>query len=433
MASNEGTSLIKKLPAEILERIFRLLPPPQLKVVLQVCKRWREVGEAPSLWTWVSLAPVTELSGLNSAVNMLRSKRLSLATCLEARVVSRDLLEAIGDHPGLRGLDIGYSTCSLAAIPAPLLVHALTSGLQSVDLRKTGMTVDQAEAFFKALAKGGIELKSVNLSWITSIASLEPELVSNVTILLERIDLGFILLTQAQTLALFKALNQGASPLKRLNLSQTDLAHIDPTLLAEVVVGLEEVGLENTKLNDHQVKMLCQLLEKCSGKLKSLELGGNNLSLSGTLAGPALLARAMTRLDGVGLSGTRLTNQQLGELLNSLVADSCKVQYLSLEKNNLSEVNEELLTAAITRLTTADLRWANLSCQQVTNILTGSLAGNTLQELQLGMIWGEVEDSLLTRARAVIPQLELEMMRVEPMVPGWDSAPDETDWFSDSD
>ena len=34
-----------------------------------------------------------------------------------------------------------------------------------------------------------------------------------------------------------------------------------------------------------------------------------------------------------------------------------------------------------------------------------------MQELQLGMIWGEVEHSLLTRARAVIPQLELEMMR----------------------
>ena len=63
---------------------------------------------------------------------------------------------------------------------------------------------------------------------------------------------------------------------------------------------------------------------------------------------------------------------------------------------------------------------------QVIRILTGSLVGNTLQELQLGMIWGEVEDSLLTRARAVIPQLELEMMKVEPMMPGWD-------WFSDSD
>ena len=49
------------------------------------------------------------------------------------------------------------------------------------------------------------------------------------------------------------------------------------------------------------------------------------------------------------------------------------------------------------------------------------------------MIWGEIEDSLLARARAVIPQLELEMMRVESLMPGWDSAPEETDWFSDSD
>ena len=82
------------------------------------------MGEVPSLWTWVSLAPVTELNQLPSAVNMLRSMRLSLATCLEARVVSRELLEAIGDHPGLRGLDIGYSTCFLANIPASLLLSA---------------------------------------------------------------------------------------------------------------------------------------------------------------------------------------------------------------------------------------------------------------------------------------------------------------------
>merc|ERR1712032_434053 len=201
----------------------------------------------------------------------------------------------------------------------------------------------------------------------------------------------------------------------RLNLSQSDLAHIDPTLLAEVVVGLEEVGLENTKLHNLQVVALFQMLEKCSGNLKSLELGANNLSLSGILLGPTLLARAMTGLEGVGLSGTRLTSEQLEELLNSLAADSCKVQHLSLEKNNLSEINEELLTTALMKLTTADFRWANLSCQQVTHILTGSLAGaQKLQELQLGMIWGEVEDSLLARARAVIPHLELEMMRVEP-------------------
>jgi len=426
MTSAETISLTKRLPAEVLERIFRHLPPPSLKNVLQVCRRWREIGEAPSLWTWVSLPSVTE-TNLSSAVDMLRCKRLSVATCLEARFVSRELLEAIGDHPGLRGLDVGYSTCGLASFPTSLLVHALTRGLESADLRKTGMSFEQIEALFRALPN--TKLKSLNLSWITSVALLWPELLSSNVALLEKIDLGFIQLTRAQTAALFKTLKQGSSPLKRLNLSQSDLAHLDPTLLAEVVVKLEEVGLENSKLESAQVVALCQALKQDNCNLKSLELGGNNLSID---IEPSLLASATARLEGVGLSGTRLTTDQLRELLNSLATDSCKVQYISLEKNNLCEVEPELLTAAVVRRTSADLRWANLSSKQISSILTGCTGRNTLQELQLGMVWAEVEDSLLARARAAIPRLEVELNLAGPSFGDWDPY-DETDWFSESE
>jgi len=424
MTSAETTSLTKRLPAEVLERIFRHLPPPSLKNVLQVCRRWREIGEAPSLWTWVSLPSVTE-TNLSSAVDMLRCKRLSAATCLEARFVSRELMEAIGDHPGLRGLDVGYSTCGLASFPAPLLAHALTRGLESADLRKTGMYYGQIEALFRALPN--TKLKSLNLSWVTSVALLSPELLSSNVALLEKIDLGFIQLSRAQTAALFKTLKQGSSPLKRLNLSQSDLAHLDPTLLAEVVVKLEEVGLENSKLEPAQVVALCQALKQDNCTLKSLELGGNNLSID---IEPSLLASATARLEGVGLSGTRLTTDQLRELLNSLATDSCKVQYISLEKNNLCEVEPELLTAAVVRRTSADLRLANLLSSQISSILAGCTDRNTLQELQLGMVWAEVEDSLLARARAAIPQLEVELNLAAPYIGDWT---EETDWFSESE
>ena len=115
------------------------------------------------------------------------------------------------------------------------------------------------------------------------------------------------------------------------------------------------------------------------------------------------------------------------------------MQYISFEKNNLCEVEPELLTAAVVRRTSADLRWANLSSQQVkpfqiifltykglchcfgsqiSSILTGCADRNTLQELQLGMVGAEVEDSLLARARAAIPQLEVQLTG---------------DWFSDSE
>ena len=129
------------------------------------------------------------------------------------------------------------------------------------------------------------------------------------------------------------------------------------------------------------------------------------------------------------------------------------MQYISLEKNNLCEVEPELLTAAVVRRTSADLRWANLSSKQVklfqiifltykglhhclssqiSSILTGCTDRNTLQELQLGMVWAEVEDSLLARARAAIPRLEVELNLAEPSFGDWDPH-EETDWFSESE
>ena len=39
------------LPAEMLDLIFQLLPTRDLMVVVQVCSFWREVGEAPGLWS----------------------------------------------------------------------------------------------------------------------------------------------------------------------------------------------------------------------------------------------------------------------------------------------------------------------------------------------------------------------------------------------
>ena len=45
----------KVLPEEMLEEIFHLLTPDQLKAAVMVCKRWAEVGQAPILWTWASI------------------------------------------------------------------------------------------------------------------------------------------------------------------------------------------------------------------------------------------------------------------------------------------------------------------------------------------------------------------------------------------
>ena len=128
------------LPAELLERVFRLLPPRVLRVVVLVCRRWRAVGEAPGLWLWVSL--VVMEGNLAALPAMLDSRRLSRKTCLEARVVSEELLRAMARHPALRSVDMGHPSCALARQETGLLVAAVTR-LETVDLRRAGMSAGQ--------------------------------------------------------------------------------------------------------------------------------------------------------------------------------------------------------------------------------------------------------------------------------------------------
>ena len=51
------------LPPEILEKIFsQLCDPKDLNTVMLVCKTWNKVGEAPSLWSRVTIRKTRQLT-----------------------------------------------------------------------------------------------------------------------------------------------------------------------------------------------------------------------------------------------------------------------------------------------------------------------------------------------------------------------------------
>ena len=52
------------LPAPMLEKIFQLLSPPDLRTVVLVCRRWRKVGEGPRMWPWVTVTVTRENSAM---------------------------------------------------------------------------------------------------------------------------------------------------------------------------------------------------------------------------------------------------------------------------------------------------------------------------------------------------------------------------------
>ena len=61
----------------MLEKIFRLLPPRDLRSAVLVCRRWREVGETPRLWPWVTITVSSD--NISEMPELLRRRRMQNA------------------------------------------------------------------------------------------------------------------------------------------------------------------------------------------------------------------------------------------------------------------------------------------------------------------------------------------------------------------
>ena len=99
-SSEEGKDEVNLLPEEILLRIFEYLSYTELMAVVLVSKRWRMIGETPTLWSQFPLS-VTNGNMLTMPM-ILKYRRLEL---LKEISVEAELWEfvkrAIWHHPNI--------------------------------------------------------------------------------------------------------------------------------------------------------------------------------------------------------------------------------------------------------------------------------------------------------------------------------------------
>ena len=129
---------------------------------------------------------------------------------------------------------------------------------------------------------------------------------------------------------------------------------------------------------------------------------GNNIDgkLAPELSGedPGLLAKVVTKLETLEVRGTRLTQQQAVAIL-TVVSEGSKLVNLDISGNNLSGVDTRLLAKAVTKLETLDVSYTKLTQQQSVAILTAVNADSKLTKLDIyGIDQSEVEPGGLAKA-----------------------------------
>ena len=153
----------RMLPMEMLERVFILLSPKDLKAVMLVCKRWNEAGSVPKLWSWVVFKINDHRPAYKAAImhehhkfflEMIRLPRLQAARRIQINnlwvnnEIKLTLLSNALSHPGLKQLLIHGG--DFKTVDPDLLAKFLTK-MEEVDLCGVWMESEQKRVFLSVL------------------------------------------------------------------------------------------------------------------------------------------------------------------------------------------------------------------------------------------------------------------------------------------
>ena len=159
--------MINVLPDEVLEQIFHHLPLHVLGLVLLVCRRWRQIGESPWLWTRARLRVTQEMMS--------------------------ELLTAMVQHPRLRELDMNYMNLSMVN---PMLLATAVNKMMVVDIRSTQLTLKQADSLFSMMSEG-TQVRSLKIG-PNNLSSLNPDMLATAVHRLEWVEMRGTRITRQQ-------------------------------------------------------------------------------------------------------------------------------------------------------------------------------------------------------------------------------------------
>ena len=142
------TTSVQRFPAEVLEHIFKQLEPRDLKSAVLVCRRWREIGEVPKLWTWVYIW--VNRGNLADMPFILTLKRLQNLKMIAVRSFSEELITAIMKHSHIRKLDLTDADWSLSTFD-PNIVISLIFKMNDVTLDMGTLSDNQTISLSEAL------------------------------------------------------------------------------------------------------------------------------------------------------------------------------------------------------------------------------------------------------------------------------------------
>ena len=209
--------------------IFEQLSYGDLRKVVLVSRRWKEIGETPRLWS--SLPVIVKTENMSMIPEILSSARMQgLKKLIIEAPLSEKVSQTIVRHPGLREINFN----SMLGINPGLLAKAVTK-LETLKVGRK-LTKQQAEAILTAVIEGS-KLTKLEITQ-NDLLGVDPGLLAKAVTKLETLDIKWNKLTEQQCVAILTAVNEG-SKLTKLDIS----GNYHPVLLLRPESQFVNLGL----------------------------------------------------------------------------------------------------------------------------------------------------------------------------------------------
>ncbi|XP_066512322.1 NACHT, LRR and PYD domains-containing protein 12-like [Hoplias malabaricus] len=322
--------------------------------------------------------------------------------------------------------ELEFSETELQDSGVKLISEALKSSnckLETLRLTDCKFTLNSYESLCSALNSPNSPLKEPDLSQ-TDLQDSGVKLVSegwrSSHCTLEIIRLTDCKFTLNSYESLCSALNSPNSPLKELDLSQTDLQDSGVKLVSETLKSslckLETLRLTVCKLGEKSCEDLGSVL-LVNSSLKELDLSNNDLQDSGVEKLSVALKSSLCKLETLRLTVCKLGEKSCEDLGSVLLVNS-SLKELDLSNNDLQDSGVEKLSAAL-KSSLCKLETLRLSGCLVTKegcaFLASALSSNPSHLKELDLSYNHPGDTgvKLLSVKLEDPHCRLDTLRLE--------------------
>ena len=279
----------------------------------------------------------------------------------ESDIRSANLFEKISSYEDLRLKNLILNNINISGFPKELVSKTLRK-IEEVNIRNSSLSYTQLNQLFEDLQEDcplkRLDLSQNNLWYFFQSAGLCQ---------LEEVRLSQVFMTDRTLARILSSITKSPQlRLKHLDLSHNNLSKLPPSTLAEAALKLEAVSLSQTKLRPEQItELFSRLRDGPDCRLKILNISNNRLSSlpSGTLS------QVICGLEETNLANTRLNTEQVTAIFRELLTIvPLKLKKLNISLNNLSSLSLPTLRQAVARLEQINLIACRLNLHHVLSL-----------------------------------------------------------------